>query len=128
MDVAWTENTALHKAYCSSREEMVALKAAVDTLTQRLDQHVAILAPPSLDLMASSTTIEEMMMQLSVLQHDIQDVLEAVRNPPSKRKQHTSGSIATHHMATVTPPLRSQQQVPKPSISPSDWDLQHTFT
>jgi hypothetical protein len=30
--------------------------------------------------------MEEMMMQLSHVQHDIQDVLEAVRNPPGKRK------------------------------------------
>jgi hypothetical protein len=37
--------------------------------------------------MASSTTMEEMTMQLLVVQNDIQDVLAAVRNPPSKRKR-----------------------------------------
>jgi hypothetical protein len=30
--------------------------------------------------------MEEMMMQLSHIQHDIQDVLEAIHSPPSKRK------------------------------------------
>jgi hypothetical protein len=86
MDTAWTENTALREAYHASRDETVALKAAVDALTQKLDQHIAIPAPPSPDLMASSTAMEEMTMQLSVVQHDIQDVLDAVRNPPGKRK------------------------------------------
>jgi hypothetical protein len=32
------------------------------------------------------------------------------------------------YMAMATPPLRSQQRVPKPSIFPSDSDLQHSFT
>jgi hypothetical protein len=32
----------------------------------------------------------EMTMQLSHVQHDIQDVLDAVRNPPGKRKRRTS--------------------------------------
>jgi hypothetical protein len=30
--------------------------------------------------------MEEMMMQLSHIQHNIQDILEAVCNPPGKRK------------------------------------------
>jgi hypothetical protein len=90
MDAAWTEDTVLCEAYRTSREETAALKAAVDALTKRIDKNISTLAPPSPDLMASSTTIEEMMMELSVIQHDIQDVLEAVRNPPGKRKRRTS--------------------------------------
>jgi regulator of replication initiation timing len=86
MDTTWTENTALREAYRASREETAALKAAVDALTKRIDENITIPAPPSPDLTASSTTMEEMTMQLSVVQHDIQDVLEAVRNPPGKRK------------------------------------------
>jgi hypothetical protein len=58
----------------------------VDSLTEKIDEQVAIPAPPSPDLLASPTTMEEMTMQLSIIQHDIQDVLEAVRNPPGKRK------------------------------------------
>jgi hypothetical protein len=34
--------------------------------------------------------MEEMTMQLSHVQHDIQDVLDAIRDPPGKRKQRTS--------------------------------------
>jgi hypothetical protein len=64
----------------------VALKAAVDRLTKRLDDNIISLALPPLEPMASSTTMEEMMMQLSVVQNDIQDILAAVRNPPGKRK------------------------------------------
>jgi hypothetical protein len=94
MDAAWTENTALRKAYHASREEMAALKAAVDSLTWKIDEQLAIPAPPSPDLLASPATMEEMTMQLSVVQHNIQDILEAVRNPPGKRKQHTSNQDA----------------------------------
>jgi hypothetical protein len=90
MDAAWTENTALCEAYHASREETAALKAAVDTLTKGINKNITILAPPSPDLTASSTTMEEMTMQLLVIQHDIQDVLEAVQNPPGKRKRYTS--------------------------------------
>jgi hypothetical protein len=90
MDAAWTENTALCKAYCTSREETAALKAAVDSLTWKINEQLAILAPPSPDLWASPATMEEVTMQLSVVQYNIQDILEAVRNPASKRKQRTS--------------------------------------
>jgi hypothetical protein len=86
MDAAWTENTAFREAYRASRDETAALQAAVDYLTWTIDERLAILAPPSPDLLASPATMEEMTMQLSIIQHDIQDVLEAVRNPPGKRK------------------------------------------
>jgi hypothetical protein len=94
MDAAWTKNTALREAYCASREEMAALKAAVDTLTWKIDEQVTIPAPPSPDLSASPTTMEEITMQLSTVQHDMQDIVEAVRNPPGKRKRCTSNQDA----------------------------------
>jgi hypothetical protein len=50
--------------------------------------------------MASSTTIEEMTMQLSIIQHDIQDVLDAVRKPPAKRKRSSSNQDAEPTMPT----------------------------
>jgi septation ring formation regulator EzrA len=90
MDTVLNDNPELRTAYDASRAETAALKAAVDTLTQKFDEQTATPAPPSPDLTASSTTMEEMMMQLSVVQHNIQDVLEAVRNPPGKRKRRTS--------------------------------------
>jgi hypothetical protein len=90
MDAVWTENTALRKAYRISREETAALKAAVDTLIKKLDKNISMSMPPSLETATSSNAMEEMMMQLSHIQHDIQDVLDTVCNPPSKRKQHTS--------------------------------------
>jgi hypothetical protein len=86
MEAVLNDNTELRVAYDASRAETAALKAAVDTLTWRFDEQNAIPAPPSPDLTASSTMMEEMTMQLCVVQHDIQDVLEAVRNPPGKRK------------------------------------------
>jgi hemerythrin len=91
MDATWTENTALREAYYATREETAAHKAAVDTLMKKLDENIAITAPPSPETVTSSTTIEEMMMQVSHVQHDIQDVLDAIRNPPGKRKRRTSG-------------------------------------
>jgi hypothetical protein len=90
MDTVVNENTVLRPAYDASKQETAALNAAVDTLSRKIDDQIAIPAPPSPDLMGSPTTMEEMTMQLSVIQHDIQDVLEAVRNPPGKRKQCTS--------------------------------------
>jgi regulator of replication initiation timing len=86
IDAVSNENTTLHAAYNSSKEETAALKATVDTLMKKLDYNIAISAPPSPDTMASSTSIEEMTMQLSNIHNDIQDVLEVVCNPPSKRK------------------------------------------
>jgi hypothetical protein len=76
----------LHEAYYISRDETVALKAAVDTLMKRIDETITTATPPSLDTRTSSTIMEEMTMQLSAMQHNIQDVLEAVCNPPGKRK------------------------------------------
>jgi hypothetical protein len=90
MDVTWTENTALCEAYRASREETAALKAAVDTLTKKLDEKIATTAPPSPETATSSLAMEEMTMQLSHVEHDIQDVLDAVRNPPGKRRGRTS--------------------------------------
>jgi hypothetical protein len=46
MDAAWTENTALREAYCASREETAALRAAVDTLTKKLHESTTMSAPP----------------------------------------------------------------------------------
>jgi hypothetical protein len=80
------EEVALRKAYRQSTAETAALKATLDTLTKQLDEHIVFPTLPLPDPMASSTTMEEMTMQLSVLQNEIQDILEAVRNPPGKRK------------------------------------------
>jgi hypothetical protein len=86
MDKMALEGVALRKVYGQSIAETAALKATVDTLMKQLDEHIVFPALPLPDPMASSTTMEEMTMQLSVVQNDIQDVLEAVRNPPGKRK------------------------------------------
>jgi regulator of replication initiation timing len=84
------EEVALRKAYGQSIAETAALKATVDTLTKQLDECIVFPALPLPDPTASSTMMEEMTMQLSVVQNDIQDVLEAVRNPPGKRKRRGS--------------------------------------
>jgi hypothetical protein len=110
MDAAWTEKTALREAYRASREETAALKAAVDSLTQKIDEQLAIPAPPSPDLLASPTTMEEMTMQLSVVQHDIQDVLEAGRNPPGKRKRRTSNQDTEPTTLTNRRPATNKQR------------------
>jgi hypothetical protein len=94
MDTVVNENTVLRAAYDASKQESAALKAAVDTLSGKIDEQITIPAPPSPDLTASSTTMEEMTMQLSVVQHDIQDGLEAFCNPASKRKRRTSNQDA----------------------------------
>jgi hypothetical protein len=110
MDAVLNDNTELRAAYDASRIETAALKAAVDTLKQKLDEQTATPAPPSPDLMASSTTMEEMMMQLSVVHHDIQDVLEAVRNPPGKRKRRTSNQDAEPTTLTNQRPATNRRR------------------
>jgi hypothetical protein len=100
MDTVLTDNTVLRAAYDASRAETAAFKAAVDTLTRKDDEQIAIPAPPSPDLTASSTMMEEMTMQLSIIQYDIQDILEAVRNPPGKRKRCTSNQDTEPTMPT----------------------------
>ncbi|KAI5811936.1 hypothetical protein BZA77DRAFT_360120 [Pyronema omphalodes] len=90
MDKMAVEEVALRKAYHKSIAETAALKAAVDTLTKQLDERIV---PPALPLPGPPTSpsaMEEMTMQLSHVQHDIQDVLHAVRNPPGKRKRRGS--------------------------------------
>jgi regulator of replication initiation timing len=86
VDKMAVEEVALRKAYRQSTAETAALTATVDTLTKQLDEHIIFPALPLPDPATSSSAMEEMTMQLSVVQNDIQDVLEAVRNPPGKRK------------------------------------------
>jgi hypothetical protein len=87
VDKTAMEEVALRKAYRQSTAETAALKATVNTLTKQLDERIVIPAPPLPDLATSPSAMEEMTLQLSHVQHDIQDVLAAVRNPPGKRKR-----------------------------------------
>jgi hypothetical protein len=76
----------LIEAYHASREEIAAIKAVADTLMKKLDENITTTIPPSPETITSSTMMEEMMMQLSYVQYDIQDFLDTICNPPSKRK------------------------------------------
>jgi hypothetical protein len=117
VDTVVQENTALREAHEDSRKEKAVLQAAVDNLTRKLDEHTTISAPPSPEITASSTTMEEMTMQLSVVQHDIQDVLAAVRNPPGKRKRHTRNQDAEPTMPTNRRPANNRQRAASPEHS-----------
>jgi hypothetical protein len=77
----------LREAYSASREETALLRAAVDTLMKRFDENIAVSMLPSPDTMTTSTAMEEIMMQLSYDQNDIQHVLDTVHNPHGKIKQ-----------------------------------------
>jgi hypothetical protein len=81
------EEVALRRAYRQSTTETVALKATVDTHMKQLDEYIVFVALPLPDLATSPSGMEEITMQLFHVQHDIQDVLEAVCNPPGKRKR-----------------------------------------
>jgi hypothetical protein len=80
----------LYKAYHASREETALLKATVDTLIKKHNENIAISTLPLPESMTTYTMMEEMMMQLSYILNDIQNILDVVYNPPSKRKQGTS--------------------------------------
>jgi hypothetical protein len=90
VDTMALEEVALRKAYRQSTAKTAALKATVDTLTKQLDERIAILAPPLPYPATSPSAMDEMTVQLSHVQHNIQDVLAAVRNPPGKRKRRGS--------------------------------------
>jgi hypothetical protein len=81
------EEVALRKAYRQSTAKTAALKDTVDTLIKQLNECVIIPASPLPDPVTSPSAMEEMMMQLSHIQHNIQDILAAVCNPPIKRKR-----------------------------------------
>jgi hypothetical protein len=53
---------------------------------KKLDENITTTALLLLETMTSSSAIEEMTMHLSHVYYDIQDILDAVHNPPSKRK------------------------------------------
>jgi regulator of replication initiation timing len=111
------EEVALRKAYHQSTAETAALKATVDTLTKQLDEHIVFLGLRLPDPTASSTTMEEMTMQLSVVQNDIQDVLEAVRNPPGKRKRRGSDQNTGPTMPTNQRPATNKKRDALPEHS-----------
>jgi hypothetical protein len=96
------ENTRLHdellEAHRASREETALLEAAIDTLTQKLEESTAIPTPPSPEIAPStSSAVEE-----KSLQQDIQDVLDAVRNTVSKRKRTVSNGTDITEPRTST--------------------------
>jgi hypothetical protein len=111
------EEVALRKAYRQSTAETVALKATVDTLTKQLDEHIIFPALPLPDPVTSPSAMEEMTMQLSHIQHDIQDVLEAVRNPPGKRKRRTSNQDTAPTTPTNRRPATNKRRDASPEHS-----------
>jgi regulator of replication initiation timing len=111
------EEVALRKAYRQSTAETAALKATVDTLTKQLDERIVFPALPLPDPTTSPSAMEEMTMQLSHVQHDIQDVLEAVRNPPGKRKRRGSDQDAGPTTPTNRRPATNKQRDASPEHS-----------
>jgi hypothetical protein len=61
--------------------------------------------------------MEEMTMQLTHVQHDIQDVLEAVRNPPGKRKRRVSDQNTGPTMPTNQRPATNKKRDASPQHS-----------
>jgi hypothetical protein len=111
------EEVALRKAHRQSTAETAALKDTVDTLTKQLDERIAIPASPLPDPVTSPSAMEEMTVQLSHVQHDIQDVLEAVRNPPGKRKRWGSYQNTGPTMPTNQRPATNKKRDASPEHS-----------
>jgi hypothetical protein len=89
-DVTKCINNELLEAYRASRKENTLLKAAVEELLRKVMEQTSLPTPPSPDIANNTSTGEEMSLQLFDVQRDIQDVLEAVRNPAGKRKRAPS--------------------------------------
>jgi hypothetical protein len=118
------EEVALRKAYRQSTAETAALKATVDTLTKQLDEHIIFPALSLPDPATSPSAMEEMTMQLSRIQHDIQDILEAVRNPPGKRKRRGSDQNTGPTTPTNQRPATNKNRDASPEHGLMHW--QHT--
>jgi hypothetical protein len=93
------DEVALRKAYSQSTAETAALKATVATLTKQLDEHIVFLALPLPDPATSPSAMEEMTMQLSHIQHDIQDVLDVkdCQDHAPRSSHHHSQTVDLHH-------------------------------
>jgi hypothetical protein len=117
VDKMAVEEVALRKAYRQSTAETAALKATVDTLTKQLDEHIVFPALPLPDPATSSSAMEEMTMQLSHVQHNIHDVLDAVRNPPGKRKRWGSDQNTGPTMPTNQRPATNKTRDASPEHS-----------
>jgi hypothetical protein len=117
VDKMGLEEVALHKAYRQSTAETAALKATVDTLTKQREEHIIFPALPLPDPASSPSAMEEMTMQLSHVQHDIQDVLAAVRNPPGKRKRWGSDQNTEPTTPMNRPPATNKQRDASPEHS-----------
>jgi hypothetical protein len=111
------EEVALCKAYHQSTTETAALKATIDTLMKQLNEHIVFLALPLLDTMTSPSAMEEMMLQLFHILHDIQDVLEAICNPPGKRKQWGSDQNTGPTTLTNQQPATNKKRDASPEHS-----------
>jgi hypothetical protein len=111
------EKVALRKAYRKSTAETAALKATGDTLTKQLDEYIVCPALHLPDPATSPSAMEEMTMQLSHVQHDIQDVLVAVHNPPSKRKRWGSDQNTEPTTPTNRWPATNKQRDASPEHS-----------
>jgi hypothetical protein len=87
----------------ASKQETAALKAAVDTLSRKIDEQIAIPARPSPDLSTSPTTMEEMMMQTTPTK----------RRLATQRPRHASPEHSLMYSHTTqqqrSPPLLFQQ-------------------
>ncbi|KAI5808460.1 hypothetical protein BZA77DRAFT_362108 [Pyronema omphalodes] len=99
LDRLMGENTSLQAAYDSTKAQVADLTAAVHALTKQIkDQH-------------------EMTMQLSVVKNDIQDVLDAVRNPPGKRKRRGSDQNTEPTSPTYRRPANHRPRAASPEQS-----------
>ncbi|KAI5809405.1 hypothetical protein BZA77DRAFT_361608 [Pyronema omphalodes] len=117
LDHRMGENTALQAAYASTQAQVADLTAAVDALTKETkDQHVNSV-PPSPTTTPSSAAMEEVTMQLSVVQNDIQDVLDAVRNLPGKTKRRGSDQNTEPTSPTYRRPSNHRPRASSPERS-----------
>jgi hypothetical protein len=90
LDVTKRVNNELLEAYRASREENTLLKATIEELMRKIMEQTLTPTPLSPDIAHNHSAGEEMSLQLFDIQRDIQDVLEAVRNPTGKRKHAPS--------------------------------------
>jgi hypothetical protein len=101
-------NEELLTAHRESRAETAALRDAVADLTRQITGLNATPPPPPSPTTEATTSsaVEEMSLQILNVQRDIQDVLDAVRNPAGKRKRAPSDTRNPVDASPTTPTTR----------------------
>jgi hypothetical protein len=112
-------NDKIMVAYYALHNENTVLKTAIEDLTQQIMNQTVMPSPPSPTTdITTSSTMEEMTLQILDVQRDIQDMLDAVGNPTGKRKCAHSNTYTPDDEQLTSPTARRPTAQKQCDVSP----------